>query len=139
MIKYKRRRTYKYNLHSDLPYTTGIRPKKDVKLDFIEISANGELFIKCGYAWDGPSGPTIDTKNFMQGSLIHDALYQLIRESVIDKNERKAADQLLRTICRDDGMSRLRSGWVYLALRMFGAQSARTDLRRAPPSAHEGV
>ena len=28
-----------------------------------------------GYAWDGPSGPTIDTPDAMPASLVHDGLY----------------------------------------------------------------
>jgi len=52
--------------------------KKGLKAD-----SDGGLLIKAGYSWDGPSGSAIDTKNFMQGSLVHDALYQLLRENIL--------------------------------------------------------
>jgi hypothetical protein len=42
-----------------------------------------------GYAWNGPSGPTLDTRNFMRGSLVHDALYQLMREGRMDNGLRR--------------------------------------------------
>ena len=136
MIKYKKRRKYKYNLHSDLPYSTGIKVDA-LKIskyinEYLKIDSKGNLLIKKGYSWDGPSGPAFDTKNFMQGSLVHDALYQLMRDGVIDQTERKRADEILREICRQDGMSRLRAWEVYWGVRIGGKGSAKLDMRRAP-------
>jgi len=79
-----------------------------------------ELDILEGYCWDGPSGPAIDTQNFMRGSLLHDCLYQLIRDGYIIPSYRKTADIFLFKICREDGMSWIRGVWVYLGVRMFG-------------------
>ena len=109
MIKYKKRRKYKYNLYSDFKYSTDIKVDTSKDLDILKIDSDGELSIKAGYSWDGPSGPTIDTKNFMQGSLVHDALYQLMRERVIAQSKRKRADEILRIFCRQDGMSKIRA------------------------------
>lgn len=132
MIRFKRRRKYKYTLHSDFNYSTGIKVETPKDLVYLKIDSDGELFIKTGYSWDGPSGPTIDTKNFMQGSLVHDALYQLMRERVIKQNLRKRADEILREICRGDDMSKIRAWWVYLSVRIGGACSAKPDLLTAP-------
>ena len=74
MIKFKKRRKYKYNFHSEYKYSTGIKVNKPKDLPYLKIDSDGNIVIKSGYSWDGPSGPTIDTKNFMHGSLIHDAL-----------------------------------------------------------------
>lgn len=97
----------------------------------LRITPNGILTIDAGYCWDGPSGPTIDTKDFMRGSLVHDALYQFLRDGKFGKpksktwkRSRKLADQLLRDICIADGMWRIRAGWVYAAVRAFGAKYA---------------
>ena len=89
------------------------------------IDTNGYLTIRQGYAWDGPSGPTFDTKNFMRGSLVHDALYQLMRRGYlnIDTN-RNRADRLLKHICKEDGMSSLRAWWVYQGVHAFGKSAA---------------
>ncbi len=93
--------------------------------EYLQLSINGELDIKTGYMWDGPSGPTIDTESFMRASLVHDALYQLIREGVLPvKPYRKRADKLLLKICEEDGMSFVRRQYVYQAVRWFGESSA---------------
>ena len=132
MIKYKKRKKYKYNLHSDKDYSTGIKVDKPKNGKHLQIDAKGELVIKAGYSWDGPSGPTIDTKNFMQGSLVHDALYQLMREGHIDPSNRKKAVKILRKICREDDMSRLGAWLLYRGVRLVGKSAVKPDLLTAP-------
>ena len=103
-----------------------------IDLGLLAIDEAGNLSIRKGYSWDGPSGPTIDTRNFMRGSLIHDALYQLMREKVLPQDVRDEADQILREICIQDGMSKLRAWWVYQAVKIGGAGAAKPDLLSAP-------
>lgn len=82
--------------------------------------------INAGYAWDGPSGPTIDTKTFIRASLVHDALYQLMREEKLDRIKyREDADQLLKRICLEDGMNSFRAAYVYKFVRWFGKSSTK--------------
>ncbi len=132
-ILYKKRRKYKYNLHSDFEYSADIQVEHPPpKTDIVTIDAAGHLVIKKRYSWDGPSGLAIDTKNFMQGSLVHDALYQLMRAGAIAQHQRKRADEILREICIADGMSRIRAWSVYNAVRIGGASSARPDMWSAP-------
>jgi len=130
-ISYKK--GFKYQLVED--YSTDILFKPDSEIEspsgFIQLSAAGKLTIKKGYAWDGPSGPTIDTLNFMRGSLVHDALYQLMREGKLDyKDCRKPADRLLQKMCKADGMSSIRAWWVYKGLRIGGDPAANPVNRR---------
>lgn len=132
MISYKKRRKYKYNLHSDFEYQTEIKVETPKNIGLLEITSEGKLFIRKGYSWDGPSGPSLDTKNFMQGSLVHDALYQLMRERVLPQSLREQADEILKDICIQDGMSKLRAWYVYQAVRIGGASSAKPDLLQAP-------
>lgn len=132
MIHYKKRRKYKYNLHEDYQFKAEIEVKDASDLIFIKITKEGQLTIRKGYAWDGPSGPTFDTKNFMRGSLVHDALYQLIREQKIDMEQRKRADEILREICLQDGMSKIRAWWVFWGVYLFGKSAAKPDLKTAP-------
>lgn len=116
---------YKYQLKRDYTQVIEIKPTSPIDSYFITLDTSGLLTIKKGYAWDGPSGPTIDTKNFIRGSLVHDALYQLMRENHLDKSRyRDAADRLLQKICIEDGMSKLRAWWVYEAVNRFGDPSA---------------
>lgn len=132
MIHFKRRRKYKYNLHSNVTYATDLKVAAPAKHSFLGIDENGLLTIKIGYAWDGPSGPAIDSKNFMRGSLIHDALYQLIRERILPPSTRKRADEILKEVCIQDGMSAFRAWYVYQGVRLGGASAAKPDLLSAP-------
>jgi hypothetical protein len=114
---------YKYQLTKEYSNNIGINPETDVSVaGFITLTKEGKITIKKDYAWDGPSGPAVDTLNFMRGSLIHDALYQLIRNKKLEPREtyRKRADELLRKNCRQDGMSAKRAKLVYHGVRMFG-------------------
>lgn len=116
---------YKYVLLAEFQYSTGITiPFKRVILEYLELDMDGLLTIMPDYAWDGPSGPTIDTKTFMCGSLVHDALYQLMRERCIGQEHRLRADQLLREICLESGMARFRAWYVFHAVRWRGAKAA---------------
>jgi len=127
-IKY--RSGYKYQLVEEYQVKVSVLPKNDIKTDFIELSTEGMLIIKKGYAWDGPSGPTIDTPNFMRGSLVHDALYQLLRNELIDEEWRDEADEELRRICCEDGMPKICARWVYIAVRKWGKVAASPESKK---------
>ena len=105
---------YKYQLAEDETTKTGITPASKIEAQWITLDVDGTLMVREGYAWDGASGPTLDTKNTMRGSLIHDALYQLIREGFLPMSDREKADQLLRDVCIAD------SDWKWLAKARFG-------------------
>ena len=116
---------YKYQTKKSYTLKIHLTPPADIITDGVRLNTDGTLWIKEGYAWDGPSGPTIDTPSFMRGSLVHDVLYQLIRKGHLDRKKyRKIADDILREICREDGMWVLRAWWVYKAVRWFGDPSA---------------
>ena len=116
---------YKYQLHESYQAEIQITPAEETDCNYISLDRNGHLTIKEGYAWDGPSGPTIDTKNFMRGSLVHDALYQLMRMGLLSTAEhRMSADDELKRICLEDGMSAIHAWWVYESVRKFGAGAA---------------
>lgn len=126
-IKYKS--GYKYQLVENISFNLLMgfsdpdRPQ--IRTRYVDLSPSGALLIVGGYAWDGPSGPTIDSKNFMRGSLVHDALYQLMRSGHLDPDKyRDSADKLLREICRHDGMSAFRAWYVYRACRLFAKKQA---------------
>ena len=111
---------YKYQLKEEYSVVIDIKPPSPKEIDYVTLDTEGKLTLSKGYAWDGPSGPTFDTLSFMRGSLVHDGLYQLMRECNTDHFiQRKDADQILRRICMEDGMWSLRAGWVYLGVRLF--------------------
>jgi len=122
-ITYKK--GYKYQLVETYEATIPIHPSSDITTEYITLSMTGKLRIYRGYAWDGPSGPAIDTNNFMRPSLIHDALYQLMRNGYLDRDKwREPADRLLRQMCLEDGMSQIRAWWVYIGVRFGGGLAA---------------
>ena len=131
------RSEYKHQLASEYRIKIPILPAEDIVTDFIDLQGDGELTVKKGYAWDGPSGPIIDTKENMRASLVHDALYQLMRkEELSTRTHRKAADELFRGICKDDGVSSLTANVYYKALRKYGKPAAgpenKKKIHRAP-------
>jgi len=119
---YRQLKGYKYELLKPVGYLLAIEVA-DVDTPYITIH-EGLLSIREHYAWDGPSGPTIDTLSFMRGSLIHDALYQLMREGYLDRHHREYADRVLKEVCLDDGMLPFRAWYVHHAVMMFAGKSA---------------
>ncbi len=90
----------------------------EIETEYIKISG-GWLTVKARYAWDGASFIARDTPDFMRGSLFHDALCELVRKGTIHKIYRKYADKLLRQHCLEDGMSKFRAWYVYMAVRAY--------------------
>jgi len=111
---------YKYQLAETYSVETYLRPYIESGNKFVSIDTQGVLTIKEGYAWDGASGPAIDTNTFLRGSLVHDALYQLIGLGVLPPNQKQYADLMLKDIILEDGMSPLRAWWVHKAVKHFG-------------------
>ena len=110
---------YKYKLLADEKVKTDI--KKSAKIqDFIRLTGAGYLTVFAGYAWDGPSGPAVDSPTNMRASLFHDALYQLIREGKLSAKHRRQADLLYYRLCKQDKMNPVRALAEYLAIRAFG-------------------
>ena len=131
------RSEYKHQLASEYKIETPILPAEDIATDFIELDTRGELTVKNAYAWDGPSGPVIDTPENMRASLVHDALYQLMRnEELSARTHRKTADEMFRDICKEDGVSNIRANLYYKALRKFGKPATEPEnkkrIHRAP-------
>ncbi len=116
---------YKYQLMEDYSVDTAFRLADDIASEFIVLTRKGRLTIKRGYAWDGPTGALFNSPDFMRGPLVHDALYQLMREQLMDcKVCRQPADELLRLICREDGMGRARARWIYWVVRVLAESAA---------------
>lgn len=91
---------------------------------FIALTPEGLLTIKKGYAWDGASGPTFDTKSTIIASLVHDALYQLKRNGQLDDVPRTTLDDEMDYILKDDGTWWWRRiSWIW-ALKHFAERAA---------------
>ena len=92
--------------------------------DFLLLDSQNYLTIKKGYAWDG-STAVPDTKACMRASLVHDALYALMREGKLDFKHRDYADQMYRDMCIEDGMWRWHANLRYWGLKHFAGKYAK--------------
>ncbi len=135
MIYYKS--GYKYQLYHPAIFETMIKPEFPVHTDHLHLTTDGVLFIDEGYAWNGPSGPAVDTPTFMPASLMHGAMYQLFRMELLSADRwRKTVDQEMRRIAQEDGINRLRAWYVYHSVRLGARKAALPESRhqvyRAP-------
>lgn len=121
---------YKYQVSERFVALTSIYPANEVEDEFILLGQSGSLVIRSGYAWDGASGPTVDTTNSMRAGLVHDALYQLMREGKLGQSWRGAVDKEFYRLLREDGMSWLRASLWYRAVRRLAKPFAQPDHRR---------
>ncbi len=127
MIEY--RKGYQYQLATDYRIYVGIYPSDNIKTEFLSLDIDGNLDIKSGYAWDGSSG-TIDRQTNIRASLVHDALYQLLRGEYIEEGYRDTADKIYRDICIEAGMFRIIAALDYRGLVLLGAAAADPDNRK---------
>ena len=111
---------YKCQLSGDVfVHIPTLKPYIGISTKYLAVLPGSILLLRRGYAWDGASGPTWDSKSSMRGSLVHDALYQLMRHDLISRDFRKVADKLFYEICIQDGMWRWRAKVWLWALRKF--------------------
>lgn len=115
---------YKYQLAETYTVDTGIEPPVSISTQFIGMEADGKITILSGYAWDGPSGPVSDRPSTMRASLVHDALYQLMRLEFLPTSIREKADSLFASMCIEDGVWRVTAYTYYVGLRIFGRLAA---------------
>lgn len=115
---------YKYQLATDYEIQINVFSPESILTDFIELTMSGQLKIKKGYAWDGASGPAIDTLSTIRGSLVHDALYELMRKEYISQEWREQADKELYRLIREDGMGKFRAYWWHRGVKKWAAKAA---------------
>lgn len=121
---------YKYQLVETYSVSIPIHPVSPIDGFWIQLTPQGSLTIRCGYAWDGPSGPAMDTKSAMRGSLIHDVGYQILRIGLMGPETREDWDALYERVCVEDGMWPLRARLHFIALRKFGWGAAKSSAER---------
>lgn len=109
----------KYQVAEDLTvHIPELMIYEDISYGFLTLSC-GELTILKGFAWDGASGITFDTKSSMRASCVHDALYQLIRQELLPPSLKHIADKLLLSMLKQDSMWEWRANAWYMAVDKF--------------------
>jgi len=81
--------------------------------------ANQCLQIRAGFAWDG-AWPLPRWRCLLRASLVHDALYHLMRKDGMPWHLRRYADAQLRKIAIEDGAPAWLAAACYYAVRLFG-------------------
>lgn len=126
-LKYRNIKGYRYQVAESFSIDVSeFFPRERICIPAFAFLENGNLRISQGYAWDGPSGPVIHSKNWLKPSLIHDVFYQMIRQRSFPEpeNARKQADDLMLKLLRHQGMSRFRAWYSWKAVRLFGRSAA---------------
>lgn len=98
----------KYVLSDDHRVLTPIKGA-DIIDPWFRLQPDGALTIFMGFAWDGPSGPTFDTKDSLRASLVHDVFCILMRDGRIDFERQDAVNEFFRQMCIEDGMPEWRA------------------------------
>lgn len=128
MIYYKD--GYKHQLHKRLVWQTNIYPEKKIKFTqyncSITLTPGGLLTLDAGFVWDGASGPTWDSKKVKKPSAVHDALYKLMREKLLDRKWRKKVDKLFYRMLLENKFWFIRARIWYRGVRMGAKQASIT-------------
>lgn len=96
----------------------------------VKIANDGMLTISNGYCWDGASGPVIDRDSNMRAGLVHDALYQLMREDVLNHHHWKRADKEYGKILKEDGAYGFVIAIDLAGLKLVGGRYANPKMRK---------
>ncbi len=119
MIYYKS--GYKYQLnqtHTEMTPVIGV----EIIDDYFRLHKDGLLIVRKGYAWDGASGPTIDTRNSMRPSLVHDVFCQVMRDGRLDYVKwQDTVNLYFRDQCIAAGMFQWRANLWHFAVEIAGA------------------
>ena len=127
--RFNKVRYYKYELKHNVCANIGIKPDEALIVkNYISLNQEGFLQIREKYSWDGAS-VVRDTHSNMFASLVHDALYQLMRESNCNNlrsgnigginrdHFRKKADDLFRAHWKENKGWRW---WVAICHKFLG-------------------
>lgn len=122
----------KYILDEPFKEIIPFKSPKEIITSYAMLDVDGYMVVDSEFEWDGASGPTIDTDNTMDGSLVHDVLYKFLREERFGKINwirratlRHQADKCIYKLLIKDGMSKFRAGYWYFFLRIGGFPSVR--------------
>ena len=117
-MKYRKLEGWKYQLMAKKSVIVAGLEAVNADYPYIKLK-NGCLTVAKYYSWDGATGVP-DNPDNMRASLFHDALYQLMQLGLLDRKYRDVADQLLRSLCLEDGMDKFWADQFYNFVHAFG-------------------
>ena len=93
----------------------------DIIDPWFRLFPDGRLHILAGFAWDGPSGPTVDTKDSLRASLVHDVFCILMRDRRLAFDWQDTVNEHFRQLCIEDGMPGWRARLWHLGVEIGDA------------------
>ena len=104
---------------------------------FMSLDKCGKLGIYKGYLWDGVSVlpmwiNTALKEKVMKGSLLHDALYHLMRQGLLPQECKPAADYLMHRQFLADGLPKGIADLFYEAVEWRGHRYCKKGVRFYP-------
>ena len=125
VIFYRKLHGWKYELTQPAVFTVKIRPPSAIEHPYISLTPINQveslLILRVRYAWNGANWCP-DFNSIMRGSLVHDALYQLMDLGLLAPEWRHAADDKLTELCLTDKMDEELAKTVHAAVRVFGGR-----------------
>lgn len=122
---------FKYQLAGNYSVQTPIIGER-IEDDYFVLEENGMLHIRKGYAWDGASGPTFDSKSSMRPSMVHDVFCQVMRDGRLDYDRwQDTVNALFRAQCIEDGMWPWRAAIWHAAVEFADAGNPKQGPDRA--------
>ena len=88
--------------------------------DRFSLLENGNLILKPGFRWNGPSGPAVDTPKSMMPSGLHDCLYGAISAGLLPDSVRELSDETYREALRNWMVPGWRRLLHFKGVRWFG-------------------
>lgn len=124
---------YKFQINSDVVVQTTLRHAIPCVIQgYVFLDTNGLLYIYRGYAWNGCTNAPDTDSNFLAG-LVHDALYQLMQEGILDQSFKPDADGMLRDIMIGQGSLKAIANLFYFAVHEFGKFHMKANRARLLP------
>lgn len=119
MIRYSE--GYKYQLEALYACETPVTGTL-IEDDLFTLYESGLLVIRRGFAWDGASGPTFDSKSSMRASLVHDVFCVCMRDGRLSYEKwQDTVNEFFRQQCIEDGMWKWRAGLWHAAVELADA------------------
>lgn len=111
---------YNHYLEENEVIQTRLRPSKSAIIPgYIFLGVDGRIIIYHRYAWDGITNG-VDFKSNRTAGLVHDALYQLMREGCLDLSFKDQCDEELRDIMIREGCFKFIANFFYFMVQKFG-------------------
>lgn len=122
---------FKFQLVEDETFQLSyIRPTETIETWYCKFTLDGKLTGKIGWAWDGCSGPTWDTKNTRRAGCVHDLLAKLMRNGLLPHSAWILSEYEFNDLLEEDGMWKFRRRLWIRGLRLVKGSYALPSNKR---------